>query len=136
VSGFCDNKVAVNISSGPTYRPLSFWVHEFQPIDEEFLALSHIKTDEDGNLSSEFTRRYAPPFAIRPTGTEALRDKCLQHVKLIAKGPRSEGEVYYKDTSRVSWEILTAIYQYQRSTNVGTVGCITLKHLLSNLQIE
>lgn len=134
-TGFYDNEVEVEISSGPTYWPISLRVHEFQPANEEFLALSHIKTDDDGNLSSEFTRRYAPPFALPPIGTEVLREKCLEHVETIARSPRSEGEVYYRDTSRVSWDILSAIYQYQKSTDVGTISCMTLKHCFGNIPI-
>ncbi len=124
VSGFSGNQVAVEISSGPTYRPISLFINEFQPVDEDFLALSQIKTDEDGNLSSEFTRQYAPPFALPPSSSIALREKCLEHVELIAKGSRNDGELSKKHTSIISWDLFNAIAQYQKSVNVGTPGSI------------
>jgi hypothetical protein len=119
-SGFSDNRIAVQISSGPTYQPISLWVYEFQPPNENVLSLPQIKTDKDGNFTSEFTRRYAPPYAIPLTATGLLLEQCREHVELIARGPRCEGELYYKDTSIVPWKIFKAIDQYRRSTNVST----------------
>lgn len=130
MSNFRASEVAVQVSSGPTYQPISLWVHEFQPANEEFLALSQIQTDEDGILRSDFTRRYAPPFALPPAATgRVLREKCQKHVELIAKGPRSEGELYYKDISIVSWDVFDAIDQYQKSTNVRRIASMTPNNL-------
>jgi hypothetical protein len=136
ISGFTANKVAVQISSGPTYQPITLFVNEFQPVDEHFLALSQIKRDSDGNFSSEFTRQYAPPFALLPNANSVLREKCLEHVKLIAKQPRCRGEVHYKHTSIVSWDVFSAIAQYQRSSNVGLFTFIIPKNLLNHSGTE
>jgi hypothetical protein len=125
IFGFTANKVAVQISSGPSYQPITLFINEFQPADEGFLALSQIETDKDGNFSSEFTRHYAPPFALPPGANSVLREKCLEHVELIAKGQRCRGEVHYKQTSVVSWDVFNAIAQYQRSSNVGITTFIT-----------
>jgi hypothetical protein len=119
VSGFCANKVAVQISSGLTYQPITLFISEFRPADENFLALSQIKTGIDGNLESVFTRQYAPPFALLPSAVSDLRKKCLEHVELIAKRPRCTGEFYHKHTSMISWDVFKAITQYHRSVNVG-----------------
>ena len=134
VIGFNDNKISVQISSGPTYQPISLWVHEFQPANEEFLALPHIKMDKDGNIGSQFIRGYAPPLALPPTSAKALREKCQEHVDLIAKGPRCEGELYYKHTSIVPWDVFNAIDRYSRSTNVRILVCLMLKEWSGNLE--
>jgi hypothetical protein len=119
VSRFYANKAAVQTSSGPTYQPITLFISEFQPADENFLALSQIKTDMDGSLESVFTRQYAPPFAPLPNAVSDLRKKCLEHVELIAKRPRCTGELYHKHTSMISWDIFRVITQYHRSVNVG-----------------
>ena len=132
VSGFYANKVAVQISSGPTYHPITLLVSEFQPADEDFLALSQIKTDMNGNLESVFTRQYAPPFALHPSAVSDLREKCLEHVELIAKRPRCTGELYHKHTSMISWDVFKVITQYHRSVNVGMARSQILETLLNH----
>lgn len=137
MSDFSDSQVAIQISSGPTYQPISLWVHEFQPVNEESLVLPQIKTDGDGTIRSDFTHRYAPPFALLPTATgRVLREKCREHVELIAKGPRGEGELYYKDTSVVSWDIFNVIDQYRKSTNVRTLTRMTPRNFEINQGTE
>lgn len=94
-------------------------VQEFQPLNEEFLASSQIETGNDGNLNSEFTRQYALPFMLPQGRHTELKDKCLEHVELISRGPRCTGELYYKDTANISWEVFNAIAGYQKSANVS-----------------
>jgi hypothetical protein len=80
-------------------------------------------------------RGYAPPLALPPASAKALREKCQEHVELIAKGPRCEGELYYKHTSIVPWEVFNAIDRYRKSTNVRILACLMLKGRLGNLEI-
>jgi hypothetical protein len=129
ISGFCVNKVAVQISSGPTYQPITLLISEFQPADENFLALSQIKTGMDGNLESVFTHQYALPFALHPSAVSDLREKCLEHVELIAKRHRCTGELYHKHTSMISWDVFRVITQYHRSVNV----CMTRSQIPETL---
>lgn len=132
VSRLSDNRVQVQISSGPTYQPISIWVNEFRPINDEFLEVSHIKTGENGHPSSKFIRRYAPPYMLHQNEIKTLGDKCMEHVKLIAKNPRGKGELYFKYTSIVPWKVFNAIRRYHDSTDVSSISCIYVVHFLND----
>lgn len=116
MTGFTNNKIEIEISSGPTYPLIRLAVHEFFPKDHTFLALPQLVTDETSN-ESRIIASYAPPLGLNePANINATKLKCLEHINLMIKSERNAGEVEYGETSQISWRVLEAVSQYQRAS--------------------
>jgi hypothetical protein len=126
VTGFTNNKIEIEISSGPTYPLIRLAVHEFLPKDDTFLALPQLVTDETSN-ESRIIASYAPPLGLNePTNIDATKLKCFEHINLMIKSERNAGEVEYGETSQISWRVLEAVSQYQRASP-GVRSSLVLK---------
>jgi hypothetical protein len=127
VTGFTNNTIEIEIKSGPTYPPIRLVVHEFLPKDQNFLALPQLVTNEINN-ESRIAVSYAPPLGLNEP-TNAVKQKCLEHIKSIIKSERNAGEVEYGETSQISWRVLEAVSQYQRpSPGVRSSPVLQLDH--------
>jgi hypothetical protein len=111
IVGFTDNKIEIEISSGPFYPAIKLTVHEFQPSNPEFLALLYMRSKN----GCQFRNQYSLPLGIHDTETKELREKCLSHIQSIADGERYFGELCYGDTSVISWVCFEAINRYRKS---------------------
>lgn len=133
VTGFTENKIKVEMSSGPCYQPIVLTVHEFVPSNPEFLSLSYVEKDCVGELQ-KFTPSYAPPLGLHGIGINDLRNKCLSHIESIIEKGRDLGELISGDTSIISWKVLEAITCYHKLSGGFTANVSTLYERLRGRQ--
>jgi hypothetical protein len=120
--GFTDNKIEIEISSGPDYPPIRLTVCEFVPKNREFLFLKYVETTNDtGKKCYKFTESFAPPLGLDRDDLVDLREKCKSHVSSIIDRERDIGEATRGDTSMLSWEVFEAINRYRRSSHTEQV---------------
>ena len=77
----------------------------------DFLVLQHIEKSEDKKFC--LSPSYAPPLGA---SDRDLSEKCLEHVKAIARMTRDDSEVSHGETSEFSFEIMNIIERYRRAT--------------------
>jgi len=104
------------MSSGPIYDKLRLTVTEFQPRNEDFLALNYVGPKDDTNDQCQtFIPSYAPPFGLHHTSAKELKTKCLDHIISIIGRERDIGEATRGDISIMSWKIFEAVNNYRKS---------------------
>lgn len=111
VLGFIDNKIEVEIISGPCYPAIELTVHEFQPSNPESLALLHLRSVNGCQVRS----RFSLPLGIRNAETKELREKCLRHIESIVDVEQYSKENFDYYTSIISYKCLQAINRYRIS---------------------
>jgi hypothetical protein len=129
--GFTDNKIEVEMSSGPAYPTIKLVVHEFVPSNREFLSLSYVKQGLAGAWQ-KFAPSYAPPLGLYSTEGSALRNACLRYIMSVTKQDRDGRECTLGDTSTISWNVLSAVNRYQRSIT-GTEDVVSTLYENSNI---
>jgi len=120
---FTNNIIEVEMSSGPEYEKIHISVTEFQPRNEEFLALNFVATqhEKDGEYQ-RFIPSYAPPFGLHGAGAKGLKNKCQDHIRSIIEKERHSGEAKRGDTSLISWNIFEAVNNYRKSGGCNNVS--------------
>lgn len=118
--GFTENRIKVEMSSGPDYPKMQLIVTEFVPSNREFLSLTFVEKAATGD-DHEFAHSYAPPLGVCDTVKQNLEKICLSHMKSIITQSRSLGEIIHGDTSVISWKAFEAVNRYRKHSS-GTGG--------------
>jgi hypothetical protein len=124
--GFTENRIKVEMSSGPDYPKMHLIVTEFVPSNREFLSLTYVEKAAAGD-DHKFAHSYAPPLGVYDTVKQNLEKNCLSHMKSIITQSRSLGELLHGDTSVISWKAFEAVNRYRKHSsgtggNVRTLG--------------
>lgn len=114
--GFTENRIRVEMSSGPDYPKMQLTVTEFVPSNREFLSLKYVGKAAAGD-DHEFAPSYAPPLGVYDTEKQDLEKNCLSHVKSIIMQRRSPGEFLLGDTSLISWKAFEAVNEYRKHSS-------------------
>ncbi len=127
IAGFTENKIRVEVSSGPAYPVINISVHEFLPKNldpnHDFLYMYHAPPNVNSPVS-HLRRIYAPPFAL-PDNKDGskLRDDCHEHIKAMTKHGRFSKDATNGSVAPVSLEVFEAVNKYRKSKRaLGNVG--------------
>lgn len=113
---FTNNTIEVDMSSGPIYDKLRLTITEFEPQNEDFLALNFVGPKDDTNSPYQrFIPSYAPPFGLHRTSAKELKTNCRHHIESIIEKERDIGEATRGDISIISWKIFEAVNNYRKS---------------------
>lgn len=110
--GFTDNKIEVQMSSGPDHPPITMIVYEFIPANRQFLALYHAPSNNNDPMPN-LEKVYAPPFGlVENNDTNKLRESCREHIKTMIKYSRASQKAAF---GTLSYEIYESVNHYRQS---------------------
>jgi hypothetical protein len=114
---FTDNKLEIEMSSGPDYPSIYLTATEFQPLKLDFLSFKYVAPNKNTDEQPQkFSTSYAPPIGLHGFSSADLQKTCLNHIRSIINRERSVGEADLGDTSTISWKIFEAVNRYRRSS--------------------
>jgi hypothetical protein len=113
-STFVDNTLEVDILCGRGHLPMKLQVTEFVPTKDELSRFPVISSKDPGQVL-KFESKWPSPLALRNFDTYALTDSCRRYITAIVRLQNSLSEMLPGDLSKVSHQVLDAIFQYYNS---------------------
>lgn len=117
-----NNRIAVEMSSGPSYPVICLMVNEFSPSRKEFLELKFVASQAD-EAPKRWDKSYSPPIGVFELSPESLDKSLLQHIEEVTNSPRNIEECHSGDTWIVAFKIFEIINGYRKATGKAGNVC-------------